>query len=213
MNTEWLLIIDTNKFAGEFEVEICDYITGQCDVESKEAMLARSEIPDMVDEFGEAMTWFTDEHGRDIPVEIWPTPGWFNHGLGKHFQYGQESEALADYIQCVEKYCLSQIEGVKRNSHKSWTPEAKEIEIKALQDKMMADKASGLKKYPAYMSVAIHFKEKPSASMIGVIKQRAHAFVDHVKSTWIDYRTDEYRDFEITGFRLVRKEIVFKEES
>jgi hypothetical protein len=60
-------------------------------------------------------------------------------------------------------------------------------------------------RWPAYMSVAIFFHEKPSQKMLDVIKERVPTFVEHYKN--VKFGTD----ITVTGFRLVRYEVIRKE--
>ena len=84
----YLFVIDTDKYAGNFEREICAYITGQigeCEVGKENAKLARQEIPDVVARLDELIDSVPDENGCHRPVSIFPTPGWFNNGMGGHY--------------------------------------------------------------------------------------------------------------------------------
>lgn len=79
--------IDTNQYAGNFEREMCAYITGQygdCGVGDMIASGARKSIKNL--------SWFEhhvrqrhDEFGCFRPCLILPTFGWFNNGIGKAY--------------------------------------------------------------------------------------------------------------------------------
>jgi hypothetical protein len=81
----YLFIIDTNKYAGNFEREMCAYITGQigeCEVGDEQAELAKKEIPEEVAQLEELVESIPDEHGCARPVAIFPNPRYGNNGYG-----------------------------------------------------------------------------------------------------------------------------------
>ena len=81
-------IVDTEQYAGNWERELCAYITGllgDCGVGSDMSVLAMQEID------AETALWFeghveqdSDDHGCRRPVKLHPTPGWYNDGNGNH---------------------------------------------------------------------------------------------------------------------------------
>lgn len=95
-------IVDTNTYAGNFERPLCAHITGQvgeCGVGEKYAAVARTEIPtDVLTWFDNHVVQVPDEHNYRRPVSIWPTPGWFNHGMGGHYRDGHDPEDWAMLI-------------------------------------------------------------------------------------------------------------------
>jgi hypothetical protein len=64
-----------------------------------------------------------------------------------------------------------------------------------------------IKKFPAYYSVAIFFKTKPSQVQIDLMKARAIKFKENLKILG-EYQADRMKGFEILGFRLIKEEIV-----
>jgi hypothetical protein len=96
-------VIDTEQYAGNFERDMCAYMTGlvgQCGVGEELVRYfdeevddeTKNEIQSIVDEEG-------DEHGCQRPVKIYPTEGWFNNGNGKHYK---NTDATAHF--CKRKY-------------------------------------------------------------------------------------------------------------
>jgi len=80
----WAFIIDTNRYAGNFERELCAYCTGHvgdCGVGQDMAEVFFKEVEE--DPFEEYILPTPDEHGCCRPVSIWPTPDWSNDGMGK----------------------------------------------------------------------------------------------------------------------------------
>lgn len=92
MPTLYTLIVDTNLYSGNFEREMCAFITGQigeCGVGRGEASEAEEELSQ------EALAWFSEnieergEEGEEYPCmrpcAIAPTPGRVNNGTGGHY--------------------------------------------------------------------------------------------------------------------------------
>lgn len=69
-------------------------------------------------------------------------------------------------------------------------------------------------KYPAYLSVAIFFYEKPSAKIISFMKERAKRFAATKRKMAKErgHSWDENFKLEITGFRLIEETLSTKEE-
>lgn len=89
-------VIDTEQYAGNFERELTAYVTGhvgECGVGKKQAAQFFKELaiedPDEVDAedyWDDLIGTEGDEHACYRPCKIYPTPGWFNNGKGKHFR-------------------------------------------------------------------------------------------------------------------------------
>lgn len=203
----YLFVIDTNRYAGNFEREMCAYITGQigeCEVGEEQAKLAKQEIPEVVAKLEELIESVPDEHGCHRPCSIFPTPGWFNHGMGGHFQEGQETEALVHYKKEVKKYYESQIKRTKliKAGTNGWSKEAKIREIQECQDEIdEANSMNIVSKHPAYMSVAIYFNSKPSSRLLDIMKKRAR----NIAKRGIGLEGYEQK-IEIEGFRLLTQQ-------
>src|SRR3989344_3951968 len=102
----YLFVIDTEEYAGNFEREMCAYVTGQvgeCEVGEEVARMARKKDASFFTRLEDLVKSIPDELGDYSPVSIFPTPGWFNNGVDGHYRLGQEVEALAHYKQQVEK--------------------------------------------------------------------------------------------------------------
>jgi len=71
---EYLLVVRTDSYAGNFEREMGAYMTaqyGECEVGDREAEQARRELPpDVVGWCGDHVTQESDEHGVLRPVEL-----------------------------------------------------------------------------------------------------------------------------------------------
>ena len=88
-----------------------------------------------------------NDHNPDSYVSVWPTPGWFNDGLGGHFRTEQETEALEHYKQECLKEAKKQPIGISKDS---WIEKSKE----------------SLHKHYAYLSVAVFFMSQPTPEIM-----------------------------------------------
>ena len=223
----WAFVIDTDSYAGNFERQICAFITGtlgECGVGDDmlkhfNQWLNQSKYKD--NPFEEIIMQVIDEHGCRRPVCIAPNPNWSNHGMGESFRLDDpdfEKKSLASYVKQIETYedeqtgWLKNIKPVPKEKAKNgeWTEEAIEKEKKRRLDNII--KSKNLKKvhrYPAYNSVAIFFECKPPHELIQLMKQRAQEYVESSVSK--QYPTTE--KITIEGFRLVHKVAQFAEET
>lgn len=153
MKEKYVFVIDTDKYAGNFERELCAFATGfvgECDTGKEEAekFINEFKLEEAYDGlFGEIIDLRVDENGCARPTSIWPTPGYFNNGLGSDYKDGEEEQALKDYNEYVKKD--------KKHSLKP-------------RDK--------IEKYPAHNSVGIFFNERPTDEQITVLKERSKVY-------------------------------------
>lgn len=78
-----MFVIDTDSYAGNFERDMCAYVTGlygDCSVGEEIALSVQSELAGY--EFDVESR--PDDKGCFRPASIYPTPGWSNNGNGKH---------------------------------------------------------------------------------------------------------------------------------
>jgi len=176
----FIFVIDTEQYSGNFEREMCAYATGQygeCGVGDDMAKLFDEEVDLPENLFDLIVVQVPDEHGACRPCKIYPTPGWFNNGMGGHYREGQEVEALEHRN---EQY----LEHSKRkNAPKDWATKGHEP----------------LGKYPAYLSVAIFFDKRPADQLIELMKIRAKEFTLKKPARF------QEPDITITGFRLLEE--------
>ncbi|MCY8499753.1 hypothetical protein P8917_09350 [Bacillus atrophaeus] len=107
-------IIDTNSYSGNFEREMCAYLTGHigdCQVGFEEAENYLSKYEKIK---GVAQKEDKEIAGIYRPVEIIKTPGIWNNGMGFHFKKGEEEIALKKYKQSIKEYYESEIRKIKR---------------------------------------------------------------------------------------------------
>lgn len=188
----FLFVVDTDAYSGNFEREMCGYMTGQfgeCGVGDEEAQLFEEEVSDEIN-FSEIIQHIPDENGCHRPATIWPTPGWFNNGMGGHFkdQDDQEEPALKHRN---EQYDKEADKNVYHNESANAAHRARWLERKE----------EPLQKHPAYLSVAICFNDRPTDEQIEILRERARRFSEIYPT-----RRSWNKKFTITGFRLIQVE-------
>lgn len=93
--TSVIFAIDANEYSGNFEREMCAYVTGQigeCEVGRTLAaetrrQLSRPETDKIFEWIEEHIVQEADDSDSPCyrPCAIWPTPGRVNNGSGQHF--------------------------------------------------------------------------------------------------------------------------------
>ena len=184
----FIFVIDTEQYAGNFERELCAYLTGQigdCQVGDDMAEKFKEEEGEkLVEKFDDLIQRVSDE-GCYRPVMIWYTEGWFNNGIGGHFRTGEEAAAQEDYVQkCIERADKKNVHpNDEGRNRKRWMEKSKEQ----------------FNKCPAYLSVGIFFKKRPPDDVVRLMRDRAKKF---------DYTLRGEKTITITGFRLVEEKKV-----
>ncbi len=88
MDYRHMFVVDTDKYSGNFEREMCAYMTGHigdCEVGEEEAKLFREFHTDLPDGLP-GIIKVSDDHGCFRPCVIMPTPGFVNNGNGKIYR-------------------------------------------------------------------------------------------------------------------------------
>jgi len=100
MSDQIIFAIHTDSYSGNFERELCAYITGQvgdCGVGEDMAERFVEDLgEDLQEEFGEIIGAKNDE-GCSRPCEIYPTPGRLNDGVGNHFNAAEGQTGYPAY--------------------------------------------------------------------------------------------------------------------
>lgn len=228
MGNKYVFVIDTTDYAGNFEREMCAYVTGvvgECEVGSEFAEMYEEEMKQEESIFFEYLDHRCeeDDHGFARPAAIWTTPGWFNHGMGGVFREGEEAKALKDYVKQVTKYEEKEIEAREQirfkltqgETYSNWTVAACDREIKDCKRRITESKAlKKPSKFPAYLSVAIFFHTKPTDEMIKLMKERALKFAAAKRAIAKRDNVSYEKNFKlnITGFRLIKESTKSVEE-
>jgi hypothetical protein len=217
-----ILVIDTEQYAGNFEREMCAYLTGQvgdCGVGSDVADKHSSGIKHL-DWWKENIAEEMDDDGVcSRPASIWSTEGWFNNGYGGFFKDEPKSETIA--IEAAKKseveYNALQVKSIKERIERKnfettpngWTEEAC-LRTLASYEKRLED-AGQLKKHSAYLSVAIFVKEFPPEEVWEEFKERAAVFCQNYKSFVNRYTAGKSDQLTLTGFRHIEPEYKLKQ--
>lgn len=174
-----IFIIDTDSYSGNFERQMCAYITGavgDCGVGEEEAKVFEKENQMKFNDFSDYLELEPDEHGTYRPCSIWMTPGYWNDGLGNHHPDSEKD-----------------------------SPKAKRLyNATAKKHKMKAGKMYNA---PAYQSVAIFWNSgdysEPERKELEFMMDRARKFVAYWKENGI-YKSKEIK---ILGFRLIERTV------
>ena len=157
------IVVDTNKYSGNFEREMCAFATaqvGECGVGEDE-----------VDEAHQYASWWEThiqqvEDGCWRPVAISPTPGFINDGMGGHYEDTPENRKLANEaaVQKMIAYQAPQRAVIEKrlqernfeedNGGRGWTEEACLRTLKSFDATVERVKSSKAI-HPAYQSIEI----------------------------------------------------------
>jgi hypothetical protein len=193
-------VIDTDTYSGNFERQLCAYVTGrygECTVAKEIA----KHIEYDTEHIRKYVTDEADEHGCYRPVKIYPTRNIYNNGLGFNYKIGEENLAIAEY----QRSCMEQANAERQ------VYEDKVYAEQRAQEWIYKANNPVLNKYPAYQSVAIRLMFIPPKQIVKDMCIRAREFEKIVNAgeskTKACARYDVCR-FNITGFRLVREKKV-----
>ena len=171
-------IIDTDSYSGNFERQMCAYITGQigdCCVGDEYVEEFIEQFPDEYALIENIIGFEADEYGCSRPCGISPTPGRFNHGMGENFDDDADMDVVkASYIKKTDEYYLPLLKRAEKaiaDGKTEW-----ENDAQGYRDRMREAREDKIRKYHAYESVEIHFNEKPSEEIIEFMKKRAKEY-------------------------------------
>lgn len=183
-------IIDTDSYSGNFEREMCAYITGQIG----DCCVGDEYVEEFMEQFPDEYALFKniiDFEAGSRPCEISPTPGRFNDGMGENFDDDADMDIVkASYIKKIDEHYLPLLERAEKaiaDGMTEWENDAQRY-----KDRMSEARENEIHKYPAYESVKIHFNEKPSTELIEFMKKRAQEYSE-TQPTYVG---------KILGFRL-----------
>lgn len=218
-----ILVIDTENYSGNFEREMCAYITGQvgeCGVGEELAELAKEDIKHLA-WWEEHIVNEKDDNGCERPASIWDTPGWFNNGMGGQYKIGSPEALKAgdDSYQAMKSYNASQVKAITKRLENNdfettpngWTKEACENTLKSINDKLEEMK-NKVPQYPAYLSVAIFVDVFPPKEVWEECMTRAKYFAENYHKVVEEvhgYNSDE-PSLTLTGFRQIETKHTMK---
>jgi len=107
--TTWL-IIDTDRYAGNFERQLCAFVTGrygECEVGKEVAERVLAEAAGSLDWTEDAITVTADENGCYRPVKIEQTPGWLQDQEGNHYPEDQVPAGVEPFQWAYQSVAIS----------------------------------------------------------------------------------------------------------
>ena len=204
--TTHYLIVDTNSYSGNFERESIAFATGlvgECMVGEELAEKAKEDMS------VESVKWWRN-YGRQTddgegclrPAFIWPTPGFFNHGMGGNFPDNEEGEreGLAHYKKVATGYHQQELDRLNTIvvGQGNWTPQSLEAEKTRRRDELEKIKhMTKPNKHDCYQSVGIVVDEIPPLEVLDEFKDRMTFFLKE-------------KGVEVLGFALESKTVEIK---
>lgn len=185
MVDHFILCLDTDQYAGNFERELTAYCTGaigDCEVGEDQMEYFFEEVPQEFHKaFENKIISLPDEHGTSRPCITVSTPGWVNNGMMGYKRGNlndpiteEDHEAFREAWRAYKRPHIDRIRECVAKGIGGWTQEALEIEERAFKD---LDTTTLQAWYPAALSVGILFSSEPNALEISLIVKRAKGFL------------------------------------
>jgi len=192
-NTIYIFVIDTDQYAGNFEREMVAFMTGcvgECGVGDEYAEMYRDRfnIDEDDDRHNEYIFSSPDDHGCHRPATTWPTPGWFNDGMGNMYREGTD-EKIA-----VERYITERQAEIDKADN--------DYDKESLQEDIEQVQKEGITKWPAANSVGIFMERLPTDEEAKRLIERA---IEFVKMRETDQREWKRCNITVEGFRLIQQ--------
>lgn len=166
------IIVDTDKYSGNFEREMCAYATGQVGECGVGDNIAAEELPNIVH-----ADWWEDNvrqqyDGCARPVGIYPTPGFINDGMGGHYSDTPENRAISAqaavdkliaYHAGQKKMCEDRIANndfEDSNGGRGWDKDGCERTLRHI-DAHVNSVQNTPSVHPAYQSIMIEVRKTP----------------------------------------------------
>lgn len=175
--SSYVFVIDTDEYSGNFERELgafCTGILGESGVGEENAVLFHRDCPHMVELMERLITADYDpEDDNALPYRIWPTPGFWNDGMGSEWPDSAwgSPEAIEQYRKSIRDY-QERPGGLLEINAETVLPG----------------------RHPSYQSVAIFFSTRPTDDVLQFLVARARAYKPLSKFD---------SEFKILGFRLL----------
>jgi len=215
MDKRYFFIIDTNSYAGNFERNMCAYLTGQigdCEVGDDIAAEFEEQFPDEYAEFQDIIGSDSDEHGCSRPCEMCHTEGRFGFvSASKTYDEGEDIDMedvrkqIVANIESYYKTWIQQAEAAIDNGHAEWAND-----LRGYREAIAKSHTDPIVKTPVYESVRIIFNKKPTEKQIKFMQDRAMKFIRDT-AMLKEHRTSF--DIEIRGFRLGEETVTVNYET
>lgn len=208
---EYAFIVDTDAYSGNFERQMCAYITGLCG----ECGQGREIAEKAYKALGKTAEWFeanviskTDDHGCFRPVAMHPTPNFYNDGMGGAYDDSMDKDFVYKrYVKAVEDYRLPLIAEAEKKiaaGEKGWKPT-----LLAEKEIIEASKKNGPGKCPSYQSIIVYLTKPPPQNIRKIIIKRANEFANDPGKCGEKWAGK----FKILDIRFIKEKTVVTEES
>jgi hypothetical protein len=211
--TTYILVVDTDAYAGNFERQLAGYATGVVDVERRhgieEAADAEEAAPEMVRALrAKSLAVRHDQFGM-VTNTIRATPGRRNNGSGFHYTPGDpevEEDARARAKRSAIDFFERAHADVRRRLAENdfqpegpgaWTREACERTLASAQASI--DRAGQFIGWPAYESVAMFFSEPLTEREMAFVRERSEEFAKTPRLLSKPFRVLDVRLVESTS--------------
>ena len=188
--TTYILVVDTDTYAGNFERELAGYATGVVDRDRhhgiKEAADAEEAAPDMVQSFRRKSLPVRHDRFGMVTNTIRATPGRLNNGSGFHYTPGDpevEQDARARAKQStIDRFDKAYADVRRRLAENDFQPEGPGAWTRQACERTLAsaqawiDRAGEFIGWPAYESVAMFFSEPITEQEMAFVRERAKEF-------------------------------------
>lgn len=219
-----MIVIHTEQYAGNFEREMCAYITGQIGQCGIGKQYSLQNMTPYFQWWSNNIVQEADDNGCYRPVTIYPTPNWFNNGNGGHYKENspESKNAQKDNYQFLLSYHKPQLDMIQRRLDNQdfdnvtpygWTKKACEENLKRINNEIKEAKTS-YNKYPAYMSVAIFVEKMPPKEIMDEFIQRAHDFAKYYdsKNRFKGLSNKEQNQIDITNIETIEPNYKLKKK-
>lgn len=193
------IVVDTDSYSGNFERNMCAFATAQIGDCGVGVEFVDSEHP-----FSQ---WWemniilnTDDNGVYRPVEIEPTPGFINDGMGGHYEDTPENRLLANknavekmvqYHQRQKDFAITRLkENNVESDDRGWTKEACLRALKHIEDSIEHVRTSKTI-YPAYQSISIRTTTDVPENVLVDFKERVYNFAKENGITILNIRCED----------------------
>jgi len=186
----YILVVDTDRYSGNFERQLAGYATGICDLERHhgrdQAEDAEKEHPDMVAALrSKSLPVRHHDYGM-VTNTIRATPGRLNNGAGFHYTPGGP-EVAEDARARAKQSMIGFHDGAhaqvrRRLAENDFQPEGPGAWTRKACERTLADAQASIERagrfisWPAYESVAMFFHEPLTVGEMEFVRRRAEEF-------------------------------------
>lgn len=209
----YLLIIDTDQYAGNFERQLTGFCTGVDDgthghLEGEDLVDFLEDNPEYENTWEHKIITNPDDNGYARVCSIWPTPGRANNGLGHSYDPTDPDQVELARLMAKESaiaYHTPHIQEaqarIANNDYPlNWTKEGCERAIESANASI--ERAGQFMDHPSYESVVIFLNQPPTAEDMKLFRVR----LDDFASDQMHFGRRTGKKLAIKNIRLVKRE-------